>query len=352
MLAVLCRYEGWFLAVIYIICVMAMALRFGYSWRDMRGLALVSATFGLLIPAGGWLLYNYMIFGNPLNFATGPDSSAAQMAQRHTDLNIGNWPLTLKGYGYAIRSDLGLAVIVVAVLALVVFLAAERLSPRSVPVLGLLTIMPFFLWTLEAGTEPLSMPQQSGLLNYRFGLVVVIPAAILIGYVLTRLPAHVMLPVAVATMLALAAISGQSFGRHQVVLATEAGQDLSAQQAQIQAGNFLMQHTTGVILLDIVQNERVGFDVVDRTIYDGTRESATNQWAAVLRNPQAHDVRVIVMRLPNPAEPVDVVYYALHNSPQLRSYRVIYRSSSYLVYGLVVKKPARLSRSPARARGR
>ena len=338
MLAVLCRYEGWFLAVIYVICVMVMALRSGYSWRDTRGLALASAIFGLLIPMGGWLLYNYMIFNNPLNFENGPDSSAAQMAERHIDINIGNWPLTLKGYGYAVSSDLGLAVIMVGVLGLVVFLAAERFSARSVPVLGLLTIVPFFLWTLEAGKEPLSMPQQSGLTNYRFGLVVVIPAAILIGYLTSRLPGPVVLPAALASILTLAAISGQSFGRHQVVLATEAAQDLSAQQAQIQAGNFLVQHTTGLILLDIVQNERVGFDVADRTIYDGTREAGTNQWAAVLRNPQAYGIRVIVMRLPNPADPVDVAYFALHDSPRLRSYRLIYHSPSYLIYGL----PARL----------
>jgi len=73
-------------------------------------------------------------------------------------------------------------------------------------------------------------------------------------------------PAALASILALAAISGQSFGRHQVVLATEAAQDLSAQQAQIQAGNFLVQHTTGLILLDIVQNERPGSDVVDLSV--------------------------------------------------------------------------------------
>ena len=334
MLAILCRYEGWFLAAIYVTCVMAMALRFGYSWRDTRGLALASAIFGLLIPMGGWLLYNYMIFNNPLNFIYGPDSSVAQMAARRIDINSGNWPLTVKGYGYAVRSDLGLAVIIVAALGLVVFLAAERFSARSVPVLGLLTIVPFFVWTLEAAKEPMSMPQQSGLLNYRFGLVVVIPAAILIGYLTARLPGRVVLPAALAGILALTAISGQSFGRHQVVLATEAGQDLWAQRAQIQAGNFLVQHTTGLILLDIVGNERVGFDVADRTIYDGTRESGRNRWAAVLTNPQAYGIRVIVMRLSDPVLPADVVYFALHDSPRLRSYRLIYHSPSYLIYGL------------------
>ena len=105
MLAVLCRYEGWFLAAVYVICVMAIALRSGYSWRDTRGLALASSIFGLLIPTGGWLLYNFMIFNNPLNFENGPDSSAAQMAERHIDINIGNWPLTFNGYGYAVHGS-------------------------------------------------------------------------------------------------------------------------------------------------------------------------------------------------------------------------------------------------------
>ena len=59
------------MAGVYVICVFVMALRLGYSWRDSRGLALVSVVFGLLIAMGGWLLYNYMIFNNPLNFENG-----------------------------------------------------------------------------------------------------------------------------------------------------------------------------------------------------------------------------------------------------------------------------------------
>lgn len=143
-----------------------------------------------------------------------------------------------------------------------------------------------------------------------------------------------MLAVALASIVALAVMSGQSFGRHQVVLATEAAQDLAAQQGQIQAGNFLMQHTTGLILLDILRNERVGFDVVDRTVYEGTEEGGTDRWAAALRNPQASGVRVIVMRLPSPAESADGVNFALHDSPRLRSYRLIFRSPSYVICAL------------------
>lgn len=334
MLAMLCRYEGWFLAGVYLLCVVAMARRLGHSWRDVRGLVVVPASFGLIIPAGGWMLYNLMIFGNPLNFEDGPDSSAAQMAESHTDLNAGSWPLTLKAYWYAVGSDLGLVVLALAVAGLAVFLVAERFSARSIPVLGLVTIIPFFLVSLEAGAEPISLPQQGGLLNYRFGLVVMIPAAIFIGYLISKIPPRAMVPAALVTILGLAGFSGISLARHQVVLATEATQDLYAQQGQIQAGNFLARHTSGLVLIDTVQNERVDFDVLDRTVYDGTKESGSNQWAAVLRNPEAFGIRVIVMRLPSPAEPPDVVYEALHSSPRLRPYRLVYRTASYLIYSL------------------
>jgi hypothetical protein len=334
LLAALCRYEGWFLAGIYVICVAVMARRLGYSWRDARGLTLIHAVFGLTVPVAGWLFYNLIIFGNPLNFETGSTSSAAQMAHRHTDINVGSWPLTLKAYGYAVGSNLGLAVIATAALAVIVFLAAERFSARSIPLLGLLTIVPFFLVSLELGAEPITLPQQGGLLNYRFGLVVLLPAAILIGYLVSKLPSSVVLPGSVVAVMAAAAVSGWAFGRHQVVLATEAAQDLAAQRYQIAAGNFLVQHTSGLILMNNVQNERVAFDVVDRTVYDGTRESGRNQWSTVLAKPREFGIRVIVMRLPSTVVPPDVVYTTLHGSPALRSFRLAYQNPAYLIYTL------------------
>jgi Dolichyl-phosphate-mannose-protein mannosyltransferase len=92
MLAMLCRYEGWFLAGVYLACVALMARRLRYSWRDARGLALVPALFGTVLPAAGWFIYNYLIFGNPLNFENGPTSSAAQMARRGHHLQLCRQP--------------------------------------------------------------------------------------------------------------------------------------------------------------------------------------------------------------------------------------------------------------------
>lgn len=333
MLAMLCRYEGWFLSVVYVACVGVMGWRLHYSWRDIRGLSLVMGTFGFVVPAVGWIIYNYLIFNNPIYFQNGPQSSSAQMAAKRSEIiNIGNWPLTLKGYGTMLGSDLGLAALALGVVGLAAFLIAERFSARSVPVLGLLCVIPFYLYTLEAGSEPISMPSQPGLLNYRFGLVVAIPIAILAGYLISKIPGRTMIVAALVIVLGLAGLSAQAFRLHQVVLATEASQDLWAQRGQIQASDFL-QRTSGLILIDIVQNERADFFTVDRTVYDGTKESGRNQWAAVLRDPTAFAIKVIVMRHPAPTLPPDAVYGALYGTKALQqNYRLAYSSPTYLIY--------------------
>ncbi|HEV2639773.1 MAG TPA: hypothetical protein VGX23_31870 [Actinocrinis sp.] len=332
LLAMLCRYEGWYLAGVFLFCVVIMCRQLGYSWRDTRGLALVNLVFGMLISAAAWLLYNYMIFGDALNFQDGPYSSLAQMAERHGDIYVGDWGLSAKAYGTAVVSNLGYAVIAAAVLGLIVFLAKERFSARSLPVLALITLLPFFVYTLEAGQEPIGLPQvDGGLINYRYGLLAILPAAILIGYLLSRIPKPATTPVALVTLLVLGS-NGFAFARHQVVLATEARSDQQARELQIQAGDFLENHTTGLILLDIVQNERVGFDVVDRTIYDGTKGPDGNEWTKALADPPAYHVHVIVMRIPGNGSGVDHVYFALQGSPQLRTYHLVFGNTSYQIY--------------------
>src|SRR5262249_44379464 len=51
MLAMLCRYEAWFLAVIFTIAVPIIARRIGHSWRDVRGLSGLFAMFGVAAAA-------------------------------------------------------------------------------------------------------------------------------------------------------------------------------------------------------------------------------------------------------------------------------------------------------------
>ena len=225
--------------------------------------------------------------------------------------------------------------IVLGVLGLAVFLDREQMSARSLPVLATLAVVPFFIVTLKFGTEPMSLPQEGGsLLNYRFGLIVLIPVALLSGYLVSMAVGKISLPIAALVTVALAGISFHALQHHHVVLAVEASQETAEQHAQVLAGEFLTDHTTGLILMDIALNQVADFDVIDRTIYDGSKEDQRNQWTAVLANPVAFNVHVIVMRRSDSAAPPDVVYKALHNSPRLHAYRLVYSNSAYLVYSI------------------
>jgi hypothetical protein len=338
MFAALCRYEGWFLAVMYVGCTVAMGRRLGYSWSDVRGLTAVPAFAAFVLPVGGWLLYNLLVFGDALDFtsnsaAANSATSAVQRVTTHTSAGTDSWPLALKAYGIAVGSDIGLAVIVLGVLGLAVFLDREQMSARSLPVISMLAIVPFFIITLKLGTEPMSLPQEGGsLLNYRFGLIVLIPVAVLSGYLISMAVGKVSIVAAAIVVIALVGISFHAMQHRHVVLAVEASQDITEQHAQVLAGEFLTTHTTGLILMDIALNQAADFNVIDRTIYDGTKEDQRNQWTAVLANPMAFDVRVIVMRQADPADPPDVVYEALHDSPRLHAYRLVYSNSQYLIY--------------------
>jgi hypothetical protein len=337
MFAALCRYEAWFLAVVFVGCTVAMARRLGYSWSDVRGLTAVPAFVAVVLPIVGWLLYNLLIFGDAFDFTSssttvGPATSAVQQVTAHTSAGISTW-LALKSYGIAVGSDIGLGVILLGVLGLAVFLDREQMSARSLPVLGTLAIVPFFIGTLQLGTEPMSLPQEGGsLLNYRFGLIVLIAVAIMIGYLVSMAVGRIAILAAAIVIAGLAGISVHALRHHHVALAVEALQDASEQHAQVLAGEFLADHTTGLVLMDIALNQVADFDVIDRTIYDGSEEDQRNQWTAALANPAAFKVNVIVMRWGEPAVSSDVVYETLHRSPRLHAYRLAYRSSAYLIY--------------------
>lgn len=335
MLAMLCRYEAWYLACVYIVCILVMGWRLHYSWRDIRGLALVQVFIGFIIPATGWLTYNYLIFGSPLNFAEGKGSSSTFIAQYGGGIKyIGKWPLTIKTYAVMIASDFGLAVVGVALVGLLVLLIGERLSAPSVPVVGLVTIIPFFIFTLEQGGEPMSMPSQTSLLNYRFGLIVALPAALLTGYLVSKIPGRAMIGGAMVVTLALTGLSVQAFRGHRVALAIEAAQERLAAGQELAAGAFLTHHTNGLILAD-TGNVSAIFNVVDRCVYDGTREAGRNQWSRVLRDPPAFGIRVILMRLPIPGQPTDTVYTALFKTRLLKDdYRRVYSNQTYAIYDL------------------
>ncbi len=332
MLAMLCRYEGWFLAGMLTLTVPVIARRIGCSWPDTRGLTGMFAAFGLLTSSSGWMLYNWMIAGSPLNFLNGPHSSADQMARRTTDVETGNIGKTLLAYGNALLAEHGLVVLVTAAVGLVVFLLGERLSARSLPVLVLGAIMPFFLWTIYRGQAPIGVPPVNEyLLNARFALVGALPAAVLIGYLVARLPKRAVPAAALTVIVGMAGLSITAFRQDGLVSVREVTEDLSAQQDQARVADFLRTGTTGPIMLDLIGNERAAFPVLDRVIYDGTKIGRENIWERALRSPRSVGARVVLMR-GSGARGADAVFTALHGTAGMAGFQVRYEADGYTVY--------------------
>jgi len=334
MLAMLCRYEGWFLAVVFTGVVLVTARQTGHSWRDTRGLVYMYSVFGVLTASVGWLVYNLLITGSPVNFLFGPNSSHDQMAKRHTDVAIGSWSKTLRAYGGMLVADHGILVLLAALGGLVLIVLVERLSARSLPIIALTTLIPFYVVTIEDGQEPVGIPPVNDyLLNLRFGLVVALPAALLIGYLLTRVPARFSVAAGAVATAVLVLLSANTFRLNNIVTVAEAEQDLVDQSVQAATSEFLAQHTEGPILINLVGNERVAFGVLDRVIYEGSREGKTNVWTTALRDPRAVGAEVVVMRS-STLHGQDDVYTALNGSPAMAAYRVVLTNTDYKVYQL------------------
>lgn len=333
MLAMLCRYEGWFLGVLYVACVVIMARRLDLSWRDTRGLAVVIGLFGFCISFGGWLLYNWLLVGSPFNFLRGFNSGYGQPATQHAEVGFHNWLLALKQYGTAIGANLGLIELGLAVLAFVVFLVRERFSRKSPPVIALTLVSFSLVYTLDYGQQQIGPRSVTGgLTDVRFGLAAVLPAAVLIGYLVGSLPRKAALPASITAALVAAGLSGSSFAHRGIALETEAAQHKAAQSTAIATGSYLQNYTRGAILIDAMRDEAAASSVLDRTVYSGTRDAHGNVWTRSLDDPAGSGIGVIVMRT-TPADEDDV-YATLHDAPQLKLYREAYHNADYAVYVL------------------
>lgn len=334
MLAMLCRYEGWFLGGVLTVAVLIMARQTGHSWRDTRGLTSIFAVFGVAVPAIGWLAYNWAVTGSPVNFYNGPHSSVDQMSRRTIDVAVGSWTKTLHAYGSALVADFGVIVLTAAAVGLLVFLVVGRLSARTLPILGLSAILPFYVFTIYRGGAPISVPPVTEpLLNLRFALVAGLPAAVFIGFLLARLPRRTVLATSVLTVLGLLSISAIAFKQDSLVTVREAAQHQAAQEAQAEVAEFLDGRTAGPILLNIVGNERAAFPVLDRVIYEGTKINKVNVWEQALRSPQSVGAHVVLVRHSRRYGP-DELHGALHKKPVMAAYRVVFKNTDYTVYQL------------------
>ena len=256
-------------------------------------------------------------------------------------LPICSWVIAAKTYWFAMADNETWPLLLLAAAGLVALLVREWRRPRSaartLPVLALLVLPPFFVLSLYGGQRPLHVLQiEHDLYNVRFGLIMLVPAAILAGYLVGALQrVRPAMYASAGLVLALTAgLGAWSLSQGSVVTYNAARETLQSvpvlKQDPVVA--YLKAHYSGgLVLMESFGNESIAFQLPsDELVYEGSY----HQWQPALRDPRAHHIEWIVERCGHDPAP-DKVCLSL-GSAQLAPYRAVFVSGGgdYRVYQL------------------
>lgn len=324
----LIRYENWVFGIALVPILLYVA------WRR-RGYLLAEAwaiLYGILAFAGcgAWILYNAVIFHDPLlSFFYGQSSHtyyanapAYLLPARHHAL------VALKMYGLTVTDTVGWGIVSMAVLGLAVFVWRSRLRRTTLPVY--LTLVPFgFYWlALYQGvnTESLNLPGlgAGSLYNLRFGLAT-IPAVALFVAFLTMAGKALLRRVLAGAALAVIIIFSIMDSVHTPFVLREALYGAqgagTAVAGRIDANWFASYYRGGNILITYVNSPSMIFylltkhGISDRALITDANGS---QFAGALAHPE-HWVTWIVMDS-DASNGESKIWTALHGREDWRRY--------------------------------
>jgi hypothetical protein len=346
LLATLTRYESWPVLACLLAAVAFIAWQRKHPGltAKLRRSSMQDRVIAFMVVAfagiAAWVIWNWAIFGNPLNFQDGSYAKPSNWVSRGEPA-IGNWLIAAKTYWYAMGDNVTWPLLLLAAAGLVCLIGwqwrTRRGVARSLPVLSLLVIVPFFVGSLYAGQRPLHVLQiNNDLYNVRFGLIMLVPAAILVGYLVGTLqrlrPA---MYVAGSLVLILAAGLGASLLRQGNVVTYEAARSTLTSMPVLKQDpvvTYLKAHYTGGrVLMESFGNESIAFQIPSsELVYEGSYR----QWQPALRDPSANHIDWIIARCGNYPSPDKVC--ATLGRPQLSHYSAVYGTADgdYRVYQL------------------
>ncbi|MDQ0261891.1 glycosyltransferase family 39 protein [Sinomonas atrocyanea] len=329
LLGTLTRYEAWVLFGVLVALVIFSAWRKGYSYIRLEGLTLAFVYVGGLGIAA-WLGWNLIIFGNAFDFENGRYAKPSLWVDSG-DPNIGDGWHSLQTYSLAVVANLSWIMCLMALFGFLVVVAKNRFSLPTLPSLSLLAMVPFFVIALEQGQRPLHIEQLNGdNYNVRFGLLIILPAAIFIGCLASSFPGRTTATTLIAPLCLSVAVlvSVDDLTSNNIVTLSEATRmsQNSQRQSVDEASSFLRAHyRTGKVLVQSFGNEMLLFKTQvppSKTIYEGSYRT----WQPALNDPAASNIQWIVMRSK------DEVYQDLHGSPLLHGYELAYTNDAYSIY--------------------
>lgn len=350
LLATLTRYEGWVLLASMCLAVALVMWRRRYSRERFEAIALLFLTMagaGVL----GWLLWNRAIFGSFTDFATGKYAKPSLWVSSSGDRAVGHLALAAQTYLVAVVETVGIPFAILACVGVVVYVWQKRVQAGLTPPLTLLTLFPFFVVAIDTGQRPLHVRQLTGdMYNIRFGLVMVLPAALFAAYAVvaaapmlshawsrltsgspTRAPLTYRFRTALGAAVITASVAtGSVIATHLssgVVTLAEPLHWSHTQDAARAAAALRADYSGGRILMQGFGNEYVSFVSrvpISETIYEGSYRL----WPAALHDPASVGIRWIYLT----HSTSDQVWAALRGSPYLAAYHVAFSDGTHVIY--------------------
>ncbi|MFA9288652.1 MAG: hypothetical protein ACEQSA_02120 [Weeksellaceae bacterium] len=320
MLATLIRYDGWFL-----LFVTAMIVTI-FIWKK-SGYKAAEGTFLLFCTLGGfgvilWLLWNLIIFGDPLYFAFGPYSAHAQQTQL-ADAGIlateHNLPLSIKIYLYALIYNSNMFITLLGLAGAVVLYFDKKLKSKiKLGTIALFAPLVFNVIALYFGHSVLFVQGISGnsWFNVRYGIMLVPSIAIFAGYLLDRARASVRIPLLVALSFVLLF----SFVSYDAVTIDD-GRVGSSQKNVTEVSGWLAENAKdkeGFILISAASHDAILFSSglpMKKFIHEGTGD----YWDSAIASPDRW-ARWIILRT---NDDNDQTFRLIKNTPGFKRYKLI-----------------------------
>ncbi|KKR87195.1 hypothetical protein A2875_05040 [Candidatus Gottesmanbacteria bacterium RIFCSPHIGHO2_01_FULL_46_14] len=302
MLSTLVRYEGWFLLFVASGLILFRTIR-TRGYKTAEGTVILFGTlaaFGIAL----WLLWNLLIFKDPLYFALGPFSARAQQAQLEQAGNLitkGNFWLSFQTYMYALIFNSYMYQVIMGAIGAVV-LWSDKKIPAGVRIASTALFAPFFfnILALYLGHSVLFIQGINGdtWFNARYGVMMMPSIAIFIGYLVHRAATLRWVIIGLLTFVLFFA-----FANGDAVTIDDARVG-SSQKNVSEVSGYLKEHATGekgFILISAASHDAIIFSSglpMKRFIHEGTGaywESATtspDRWARwiVMRTNDVNDL--------------------------------------------------------------
>ena len=286
MLSTLVRYDGWFL-LLFAIGLIAYYVYRKKGYKEAEGTVILFATlggFGIFL----WVLWNALIYGEPLYFIFGPFSAHSQQAQLYEAGELftkGNMWLSIKAYIYALFYNTYTIVAYLGLFGAVLFWKNKKLE-KSIKIAALALLAPFIfnVLALYLGHSVLFVKgvKVDTWFNVRYGILLMPPVAIFTGYLVDKLKDLRWLIAGAFVFVSLFAVLGKDAVTIDDALIGSSGKNVA------EVSGWLERNVTddeGFVLISAASHDAIIFSSglpMKRFIHEGTGD----YWDMATGNPE------------------------------------------------------------------